>query len=144
MVTVVMAYFFLKETLTTKQVVMLIGGFSAVMLVIYGGDENSDNLFKSNFIELLLLFMNPLAVATGQIVMRKMRSTSEWTVTLWVYIMQTVCLTPFVFYSERNYIELLFDYGWATFGLLILMSVFQIAMQTFKFRAMKYYKVAAL
>ena len=76
--------------------------------------------------------------------MRKMRSTSEWTVTGWVNVVQTVFLTPLAFYGETNYVQLAIAYGWFTFTLMILMSIFQIMMQTFKFRSLKYEKAAAL
>lgn len=66
---------------------MLCLGFGAVSLVILGGDQNSNIMFSANVFELVMLFCNPLAVALGQIFMRKMRSTSEWTVTCWVSLL---------------------------------------------------------
>ena len=64
---------------------MLVAGFAATTLVILGGNtESSGNIFEANFFELVMLLCSPLAVALGQIFMRKMRQTSEWTVTAWV------------------------------------------------------------
>jgi drug/metabolite transporter (DMT)-like permease len=137
MVTVFFAYLFLKEKITRKQLVMLCLGFGAVCLVILGGDQESDNMFTANLFELFMLFMNPIAVATGQVVMRKMRKTSEWTVSCWVSVVQAICLTPFCVMAERNYLSLLVEYGWFTMILMTLMAMLQIATQTTKFTSLK-------
>jgi len=123
MVTVLFAYLILKEKITTQQLLMLCLGFCAVSLVILGGGQESDLMFSANLFELFMLFLNPIAVATGQIVMRQMLKTDEWTVTCWVATMQAICLTPFCVMSERNYLSILFDYGWFTITLMTLMAI---------------------
>ena len=84
LVTVVLAFLMLNDSLTMWQFLQLAIGFAAVSLVILGGDSETDKIYSSNLFELIMLFCNPLAVALGQICMRKMMSTSEWPVTCWV------------------------------------------------------------
>jgi drug/metabolite transporter (DMT)-like permease len=84
LVMVVLAFLMLNDSLTMWQFLQLAIGFAAVSLVILGGDSETDKVYSSNLFELIMLFCNPLAVALGQIFMRKMMSTSEWTVTCWV------------------------------------------------------------
>jgi drug/metabolite transporter (DMT)-like permease len=104
MFTVLLAYFILKERLTIRECIVLLAAFMAVTLVILGGDEQSDQLYESNGVALAMLFLNPVAVALGLVMMRSMRKTSEWTVTCWVNTTQVFFLTVYYLYCGENYI----------------------------------------
>lgn len=70
MCTVILAYFILKERITVKQLIVLLLAFSAVTLVIIGGDENTMKTYQANILAVFMLFSNPIAVTIGVISMR--------------------------------------------------------------------------
>lgn len=60
--------------------VVLVLAFSAVSIMILGGDEKDDKNYQTNIFSLLVLLLNPFVISFGTIAMRAMNKTSEWTV----------------------------------------------------------------
>ena len=67
MVTVIMAYFILGETLKGKQIGVLFFAFFSVCLVVLGGTEQNRQVYEQNFFALIMLLMNPVLVAFGMV-----------------------------------------------------------------------------
>jgi drug/metabolite transporter (DMT)-like permease len=67
MVTVIMAYFILGETLKGKQIGVLFFAFFSVCLVVLGGTEQDRQVYEQNFFALIMLLMNPVLVAFGMV-----------------------------------------------------------------------------
>jgi drug/metabolite transporter (DMT)-like permease len=80
MITVFLAFFILGERITRSQLIVLVLAFSAVSIMILGGDQKDDKNYQTNIFALLVLFLNPFVISLGTIAMRAMQKTSEWTV----------------------------------------------------------------
>ena len=120
LVTVIFAFIFLKERLKLSECIVIILGFSAVSLMILGGDKADQRTYQTNLFALFILLSNPLVVSAGMVAMRSMRKTSEWTISTMNNLFQLSVFTPYAIWAGLD-LSLIFHFSIK--GLLIIMTM---------------------
>jgi drug/metabolite transporter (DMT)-like permease len=101
LITCVLAAFFLDEKIKRSDVIYLFLAFSAVSIMVFGdpNNQNKKDRPSPNLIAIIALFFNPIAIATGNVAMRKMRKLHENVVSCWMSLSMIFVFVPLVLIS---------------------------------------------
>jgi drug/metabolite transporter (DMT)-like permease len=85
LLTVILAGCFLGEKLECHQLIVLLIAFFGVVLMIVGGSPQDEEVVSSKSWYLyLLLMLNPVFIATGELAMRRMKKMPDTVVSLYM------------------------------------------------------------
>lgn len=101
LITCVLSAFFLDEKIKRSDVIYLFLAFSAVSIMVFGDPNNQNKKDRPcpNLIAIVALFFNPIAIATGNVAMRKMRKLHENVVSCWMSLSMIFVFVPLVLIS---------------------------------------------
>jgi drug/metabolite transporter (DMT)-like permease len=71
MVVVVLCYLIYNETMSNQEIIALVLAFFAVTMTIMGGYQGQSA--NSSTAGLIMLILNPFVIASGQLLMRKLK-----------------------------------------------------------------------
>lgn len=82
----ILAVIFLRETLSIRQILVLVFTTLGVILVILGKQSSNNSGNHVSILLYLSLIANPFLTATGSIALRKMKPMNEYVVSVWLNI----------------------------------------------------------
>jgi len=146
MLTVILAYFILKERLRLFDVVMLVLTIGGVLLVVIYEQPDEESQSTSQlwlYIMYGALFFNPILVSGGSISMRKMKKFHEAVVSF--YLNWSILLSSLaVMLIMRSGFNVFANWDWLDWTLSFLTGFFALTSQTCRFMALKYQKASSL
>ena len=92
-----MAYFFLEEKMTKNTLIGLFFAFCGAIVLILGGENDDPVPQGSSLIGFICLIMNPVFVAIGTIMMRKMKKLNESVVSCYMNATTIIVFAPIVY-----------------------------------------------
>lgn len=112
-------------------------------MVILGGTKEKQELEESNWVLIMVLLLNPIAIAVGNIAMRKMRKMPELVVSSYMNVTLGI-VSPCVVLISGDNLSLWKSFGWFDWLMTCGLSVFVLFSQTFRFKAFKEYETSKL
>ena len=145
LVTVVLAYMLLKETIRKFEVLMVILSVCAVIVfsVSGAGEQAKAESNLPIWVYYMVLGFNPFLASGGTIAMRKMKKFHEAVVS-WYLGWTLLLMSLAVVLIGRQGFEVFFNFSWQSWVVLLCMGLLDPVSKTSRFKALKLQKAGKL
>lgn len=145
MITCLVAYPLLGESVACQTIVTLVAAFAAAYLMIMGGEKAAESAAgeRTSGLTLFCLLINPFLMSWATITMRQMRRVNEWVPSAAANSLQIFVFFGFMVMQGNN---LWLHTTFSLFDWFVVMccGVCTILAQTFRFQALRNHTASAL
>lgn len=134
LIVVVFGYTLFGESITRGQIVMLIVSFGAIQLIIFGGTTDPKEV-KKEWWAWVILFLNPFAVAIGQLMTRKLKKLHENCISCYSNLAQLLVFTTII-HLMGNDLSIFWVFSYVDIGFVLAIGLFTILGQTMRAKAL--------